>query len=86
MPLSVFLFVKFSSTAPIVVLQIFQLVCGLFGTIAYAGGIGMIFSTFTFLASLGGFIMAFVDNDTASLELPLGGLESRLKGDTTAAV
>lgn len=47
---------------------IFLLIMALWGTIAYAGGIGIIFSCFSFLGSLTCLILAFVDNKQASLE------------------
>eukprot|EP01056_Protomagalhaensia_sp_Gyna25_P005130 Protomagalhaensia_sp_Gyna_25__5129@NODE_597_length_3042_cov_316_815185_g463_i0_p2_GENE_NODE_597_length_3042_cov_316_815185_g463_i0NODE_597_length_3042_cov_316_815185_g463_i0_p2_ORF_typecomplete_len157_score22_34BaxI_1/PF12811_7/61BaxI_1/PF12811_7/0_32COPI_assoc/PF08507_10/4_5MscS_TM/PF12794_7/3_4e02MscS_TM/PF12794_7/0_11DUF2367/PF10164_9/13DUF2367/PF10164_9/62DUF4064/PF13273_6/8_4DUF4064/PF13273_6/1e03DUF4064/PF13273_6/41DUF2627/PF11118_8/24DUF2627/PF11118_8/12DUF2627/PF11118_8/6e02_NODE_597_len len=48
---------------------LFQAVCGLFATLAYNGGLGIIFSVFCFLASLMCFIVAFSQQESASLEI-----------------
>lgn len=50
---------------------IFQLICALFADLAYNGGLGIIFSIFAFAASLFGFVTAFSDEDSASLELAI---------------
>ena len=41
----------------------------LFATIAYAGGIGMIFSAVPFAAAIMSIVCVFKQNDTASLDL-----------------
>ncbi|EZG46748.1 putative transmembrane protein [Gregarina niphandrodes] len=48
---------------------VYLVIMGLWATIAYAGGIGVIFSCVTFLGALVCLILAFVDNQSASLAL-----------------
>eukprot|EP01054_Gregarina_sp_Poly1_P000994 Gregarina_sp_Poly_1__993@NODE_1241_length_4666_cov_269_446184_g846_i0_p3_GENE_NODE_1241_length_4666_cov_269_446184_g846_i0NODE_1241_length_4666_cov_269_446184_g846_i0_p3_ORF_typecomplete_len156_score15_50COPI_assoc/PF08507_10/2_1COPI_assoc/PF08507_10/51_NODE_1241_length_4666_cov_269_446184_g846_i0513980 len=48
---------------------IFQLICALFANLAYNGGLGILFSIVAFAASLFGFVTAFSDEDSASLEV-----------------
>eukprot|EP01054_Gregarina_sp_Poly1_P000992 Gregarina_sp_Poly_1__991@NODE_1241_length_4666_cov_269_446184_g846_i0_p4_GENE_NODE_1241_length_4666_cov_269_446184_g846_i0NODE_1241_length_4666_cov_269_446184_g846_i0_p4_ORF_typecomplete_len156_score10_38_NODE_1241_length_4666_cov_269_446184_g846_i019332400 len=50
---------------------IFQLICAFFADLAYNGGLGILFSIFAFAASLLGFVTAFTDEDSASLELSI---------------
>ncbi|EZG46747.1 putative transmembrane protein [Gregarina niphandrodes] len=49
--------------------SIFLIFMGLFGTLAYAGGLGIIFSIFTFLAAVIALVLAFTNNQSASLEI-----------------